>query len=306
MSEDKKPWIPEIIGDWWQIAGNPDLGKYQTDRQQPLDFAIWQATDETWQLWSCVRRTACGGQTRLFYRWEGDKLSDHNWRPMGIAMMADPNFGETEGGLQAPYVIRIGDTFYMFYGDWVHICLAVGRDGKTFARRLNADRLSGLFSEKPGTSTRDPMVMAYRNRYYMYYTGVPEGKGAIYCRTSADLISWGDSVVVSSGGSAGDGPSDAECPFVFYLPHDYAFYLFRAHPDQKSGDYRTSIYRSANPLDFGVDSDTYLVGSLPFEVVRIINDGPDFFISALNSDYTGIRLAKMRWVPGRNKAPIIK
>jgi hypothetical protein len=185
----------------------------------------------------------------------------------------------------------------MFYGDWVHICLAIGWDGKTFARHLNADRLSGLFAEKPGTSTRDPMVMAPRDQYYMYYTGIPEGKGAVYCRTSADLISWGNSVVVSSGGSAGDGPSDAECPFVFYLPHDYAFYFFRAHPNQKSGEYRTSIYRSANPLDFGVDSDKYLVGSLPFEVVRIIKDGPDFFISALNSDYTGIRLAIMKQVP---------
>lgn len=302
MSEDKRPWIPEIIGDWWQIAGNPDLGKYQTDRQQPLDFAIWRAGDGTWQLWSCVRRTGCGGHNRLFYRWEGDNLTDNNWRPMGIAMMADPNFGETEGGLQAPYVVRRNGAYYMFYGDWVNICLAIGWDGKIFARHLNADRLSGLFAEKPGTSTRDPMVMAYHDLYYIYYTGVPAEKGAIFCRTSKDLISWGDSVVVSSGGSAGDGPSDAECPFVYYLPSDYSFYLFRAHPDQKSGEYKTSIYRSANPRDFGPDSDKYLVGSLPFEVVRIIQDGPDFFISALNHDYTGIRLARMRWVPGRDTA----
>jgi hypothetical protein len=295
MIKEKGPWIPEIIGEWWQIAGNPYLGAYQTDRQQPLDFAVWQAMDGTWQLWSCVRRTACGGHGRLLYRWEGDKLTDQNWRPRGIAMMADPHFGETEGGLQAPYVIRIGDAFNMYYGDWVHICTAVGWDGKTFARRLNADHVSGLFCEKPGTSTRDPMVMAYDNRYYVYYTGVPESKGAIYCRTSPDLMSWGSSRVVSSGGSGGDGPSSAECPFVCRPPHDSAFYLFRAHPDQKGEEYRTSIYRSADPLDFGVDSDKCLVGSLPFEVVRIISDGPDLFISALNSDYTGIRLAKMKW-----------
>lgn len=296
MSKDKKPWIPEISGDWWQIAGNPDLGSYQTDRQQPLDFAIWQAMDGTWQLWSCVRRTACGGHNRLFFRWEGGRLTDPAWRPMGIAMIADPNFGETEGGLQAPYVIRIGDAFYMYYGDWVNICLAVGWDGKTFARRLNAVRLSGLFAERPGTSTRDPMVMAHQNRYYIYYTGVPEGKGAIYCRTSDDLVTWGRSVVVSSGGSAGSGPADAECPFVYHHPIDGAFYLFRAHPDHQTGEYKTSIYRSADPLDFGVETDKYLVGSLPFEVVRIISDGPDLFISALNADYTGIRLARMRWI----------
>ena len=215
---------------------------------------------------------------------------------MGIAMMADPNFGETEGGLQAPHVVREGDTYYMFYGDWVNICLAKSWDGKTFARHLNADRLSGLFSEKPGTSSRDPMVMAHQDRYYIYYTGVPEGKGAIYGRMSTDLISWGDSVVVNSGGSGGDGPATAECAFVYYLPHDDGFYLFRAHPVKESEEYRTSIYRSENPLDFGVDSDRYLVGSLPFEVIRIIKYGADYYITALNPDYDGIRLARMKWV----------
>lgn len=296
MSEKQQAWIPEVIGDWWQIAGNPDLGIYQTARQQPLDFGIWQAVDGTWQLWSCVRRTACGGRNRLFYRWEGDKLASKNWRPMGIAMMADPNFGETEGGLQAPHVIREGDTYYMFYGDWVNICLAKSWDGKTFARHLNADRLSGLFLEKPGTSSRDPMVMAHQDRYYIYYTGVPEGKGAIYGRMSTDLISWGDSVVVNSGGSGGDGPATAECAFVYYLSQDNAFYLFRAHPVKETEEYRTSIYRSENPLDFGVDSDKYLVGSLPFEVVRVIKYGADYYITALNPDYDGIRLARMKWV----------
>jgi len=296
VSGKKEVWFPEIDGDWWQIAGNPDLGKYQTDRQEPLDFGIWQAADGTWQLWSCVRYTGCGGHTRLFYRWEGDKLTTKHWRPMGIAMEADPNFGETVGGLQAPYVFRRDDVYYMFYGDWVNICLALSRDGKTFARHLNADGLSGLFSEKPGTSTRDPMVMAYRDQFYIYYTGVPEGKGAIYSRTSADLFTWSDSVVVSSGGSGGDGAASAECAFVYYLPQDFSFYFFRAHPIKGSQEYATSVYRSQEPLDFGVDSDKNRIGSLPFEVVRIIKDGSDFYITALNPDYDGIRLARMKWV----------
>jgi len=297
MSKNERVSFPEIVGDWWPIAGNPDLGKYQTDRQQPLDFGIWQAADGTWQLWSCVRYTGCGGHTRLFYRWEGETLTSRDWRPMGIALEADPNFGETEGGLQAPFVFRQEDVYYMFYGDWVNICLSISWDGKTFARHLNADGLSGLFAEKPGASSRDPMLMAFRDQYYLYYTGVPQDKGAIYCRTSTDLFTWNDSVVVSSGGIGGDGPASAECAFVTYLPQDFAFYLFRAHPKEGSKDYETSIYRSQNPLDFGVDSDEFRIGSLPYEVVRVIKDGPDFYMTALNPDYDGIRLARMRWVP---------
>jgi hypothetical protein len=297
MPDRKKGWIPHVIGDWWPIAGNPDLGEFQTERQQPLDFGIWQAADGTWQLWSCVRRTGCGGRGRLFYGWDGARLTDRFWRPTGIRMMADPGLGETEGGLQAPYVFREADVYYMFYGDWINICLAESRDGKTFTRRLNARGQSSLFAEKVGTSTRDPMVMTHGGLYYIYYTAVPEGEGGIYCRTSADLETWSASAIVSAGGSAGRGPSDAECPFVVYHPEDEAFYLFRAHPDPRAGEYRTSVYRSSSPMDFGVGSDACLVGSMPFEVVRIIEDAGAFFISALNSDYTGIRLARMEWVP---------
>ncbi|PYV27847.1 MAG: hypothetical protein DMG27_02800 [Acidobacteria bacterium] len=53
-----------------------------------------------------LRDTAAPGKTRLFYRWQGAKLTDKDWQPMGIAMEADPGFGETEGGLQAPFVMK--------------------------------------------------------------------------------------------------------------------------------------------------------------------------------------------------------
>ena len=39
--------VPRIEGQWWRISGNPDLGRFTTDRQQPVDFAIWQAADGT-------------------------------------------------------------------------------------------------------------------------------------------------------------------------------------------------------------------------------------------------------------------
>lgn len=88
------------------MAANPDLGGYTRAEQQPVDFAVWQAADGTWQLWSCIRHTGCGGETRLFHRWKGQRLTNSNWKPMGIAMEARPNLGETAGGLQAPHVVR--------------------------------------------------------------------------------------------------------------------------------------------------------------------------------------------------------
>ena len=41
--------MPVIEGEWWTVAGDPDLGAYTDAKQQPVDFAVWQAGDGTWQ-----------------------------------------------------------------------------------------------------------------------------------------------------------------------------------------------------------------------------------------------------------------
>jgi len=108
---------PRIEGRWWRVAGNPMDHKYATGGQEPVDFAVWRAADGSWQLWSCIRNTTAGGKggkTRFFYRWEGKNLTDESWKPMGIAMEADASVGETPGGLQAPHVVKVGDTYHMF------------------------------------------------------------------------------------------------------------------------------------------------------------------------------------------------
>jgi len=283
--------MPQIDGDWWTIAGNPDLGAYNSERQQPLDFGLWQAADGTWQLGACIRRTHCGGRGRLLYRWQSDSLTDRNWKAMGIMLEADSNFGETVGGLQAPYVIRNDGQYSMFYGDWVHICLAVSSDGKTFSRQLNNNGLSSLFAEGARTNTRDPMLMLFGDTFYLYYTGVRDGIGAIYCRTSVDLQNWGKSTIVSRGGSGGSGPSDAECAFVMYMPEVESFYLLRWHSDGQ-----TSVFCSTNPLDFGIDDDRYKICTLQAEVARIIHWNQQYFISSVHKDYTGMKLANLSWV----------
>jgi len=182
--------VPKIDGDFWRIAGDPDLGQYTSPKQQPVDFGIWQAADGTWQLWSCIRSTKLDGKTRLFYRWQANKITDSNWTPMGIAMMADPNFGETEGGLQAPFVLKVGSDYVMFYGTWDHIAIAKSKDGKTFARQLMPDGTSGIFGEEVGANTRDPQVIKIKSLYYLYYTAYPNRHGVDFVRTSKDLVHW--------------------------------------------------------------------------------------------------------------------
>ena len=161
-------FVPKIEGQWWQISGSPDLGRFTTDRQQPVDFAIWQAADGTWQLWSCIRSTAYPGWTRLFYRWQTKRLTDHEWRPMGIVMTSEPKLGEVEGMLQAPYVMRYHSQYLMFYGVGDHIALATSRDGKMFQRKLSPTGKVGMFSD--GFGTRDPITIRVHGKFYTYYS----------------------------------------------------------------------------------------------------------------------------------------
>lgn len=289
--------VPEVDGDWWPVAGNPDLGELTGDKQQPVDFAIWQATDGTWQIWSCIRHTRCGGHTRLFHRWEGKRITDSHWQPKGIAMQAEPALGECAGGLQAPYVFKEKGRFYMVYGDWERICLAGSTDGKTFARVLNSRGQPDLFAG-PYENSRDPMLLKLNGLFYCYYMGHKTGaqfQSAIFCRTSEDLREWSEPILVSAGGQATAHTNwfggDAECPFV--LQKDGRFYLFR---NQLYGlNNLNTQYASPNPLNFGVGHDRYRVGTLPVAAPEIVLHKGQWYVAALNPTLDGIRIARLRW-----------
>jgi hypothetical protein len=287
--------IPQIDGDFWQVAGDPDLGKYTAPKQQPVDFGIWQAADGTWQLWSCIRATAAPGKTRLFYRWQAKNLTDKDWTPMGIVMMADPNFGETEGGLQAPFVLKENAVYSMFYGNWEHIALATSVDGKTFARQLTRGGVSGMFGEETGSNTRDPMVLKIGPLYYCYYTAYPNRHGADFVRTSKDKIHWSASRKVAYGGSQGDGPYSAECPFVYYHAASGYYYLLRNQFYGAKAQF--AVYRSRNPFDFGKNDDRYLIETMPYAAPEIVQSGGQLYIAVLRPDLKGIQIAKLKFAP---------
>jgi hypothetical protein len=287
--------VPHIDDPWWVIASTPDLGALNGPGQQPVDFNVWQASDGTWQLWGCIRGTHCGGATRLFYHWQGAQLTDSDWQPMGIAMQADPSLGETPGGLQAPFVLFALGEYHMFYGDWEHICQAVSTDGVTFDRLVTDGGVTGMFDEGEENSTRDPMVLPINGRYYAYYSANPNGLDSVYCRTSDDLLTWSASTLVSGGGTSGWTESSSECPFVVYRADTGYYYLFRT---QQYGQYpQTRVYRSRDPLAFGVGDDSHLVALLPVAAPEIVDVGGETYIAALTLGLDGYRVAHLSWVP---------
>ena len=321
--DDNDILIPKIDGEWWSLANNPDLGEYNSPKQQPVDFGIWQAEDGTWQLWSCIRGSKFPGTdytTRFLYGWEGESLISTDWQPKGIKWVAEPLLGETPGGIQAPFVMKEDNIYYLFYGDWRRICLATSMDGKNFTRVLGGNGQPDLFSEEHthlnhnifGTShARDPMVLKRGNTYYCYYTSNdinesnsmtdPVNDGWGFCRTSLNLKDWSESVVVShTPPYEGNSPrySD-ECPFVVYLPDNGLYYLFVTQMYGK--DSQTTVYASPNPMYFGIDDDSRKVCILPVAAPEILYENGQYYIVALKPGLDGIMAAKLKFEEVGNK-----
>lgn len=298
--ESRAPLRPVIDENgWWQIAGNPDLGELSGDRQEPVDFGIWQAADGTWQLWGCIRGTKEPGNTRLLYRWEGANLTDTDWEPKGIAMQGKSDHGETPGGLQAPYVFRHDGKYWMVYGDWVNLCLASSDDGKHFERASIADAGPQLFGEGEDDNARDPMILARGDEWLCYYCA-KRGEGGFFVRRSGDLHDWSDSraTKVLSGGSPGSIWHEAECPHV--VEHEGLYYLFRT--SKYRNEPRTTVYASEDPFYFGIDDDSKIVATLPVAAVEVVRHDGKYWLAALNPNLDGYRITSLEFLPPGDEA----
>jgi hypothetical protein len=284
--------VPELDGEWWQVANQPDLGKLTGDQQEPVDFGVWQASDGTWQLWSCIRKTKESGTGRLFHGWEGARLTDANWSPRGIQMRASTAIGEVDGGLQAPYVKVIDGRWHMFYGSWQAICLALSDDGRFFQRDLGPDGTVGFFGGPKEQNDRDPMVIRHEGIWYCYYTAHPGGVGRVLCRTSPDLKTWSEPTIVVIGGEAGDKLWSHECPHV--VKQGDWFYLFTTQRYFENP--KSTVFRSKDPLNFAVNDDSKRVGYLLVAAPEIIHYNDEWYVAALMPKLDGIRIARLKWV----------
>ena len=287
------------LGEFVHVAGPPEIGKFATPQMEAVDFSVWQARDGTWQAWSCIRKTAEPGATRLFHRWEGKSLTSGAWEPMGVAMRADPAFGERQGSMQAPHVLKIGEEYRMFYTSGGRLFLAVSEDGKSFMRKMTAPGRFGLFGGEDkaaeakviGGAGRDIMILRDGARWIAYYTSNPDGLGKVYARVSPDLKTWSDPVVVAFGGEAGTGPYTAECPFVIKPDGSSRYLLFRTQ--RYTNPPETRAYSSRDPLMFGIEDDSMLVAKLPVAAPEIAREGGAYYIACLTPQLDGLRVAKI-------------
>ncbi len=319
--------VPVIEDDWWEIGPEPDLRELglqpdPSDIQpnQPNDHHIFLDKTGKWHLWACVRETKVG---RILCHWQADSIRQSPWTFTGEIIRADKSFGESQVEwkgqefIQSPFIVEKNDTFRMIYGGYdsgidadgntinpaldynnaeKQICLMESTDGLHWTRYTNENGYSRVFLG-PGAA-RDPCLIKIKSTWYCYYCGHHNRDrtcGAIYVRTSKDLITWSDWEIAHYDKAHEGHKWVPESPCVVFRNGYY--YLFRSH-GELGGTY---VYRSENPKNFGH-------GDVSGRFVRRFDDilaneiivdkhGNEYITSITDGEKYGIRMTYLKWIP---------
>ncbi|HJN12372.1 MAG TPA: hypothetical protein QF564_27075 [Pirellulaceae bacterium] len=293
------PLIPSIAGEWWRAAYSPELPELDSKRGEIVDHTFFRDADGTWQLWTQIRGTR---HDRVFFRWTGSTDFENDkqaWKPHRVCWVGDPHAGEMPRTIQAPHCYSEDGRWHMFYGGGGSISRADSDDGHVFIRARNSDGFSRLFadlSNRTPSGMRDPYLFkADDGRYHLYYTW----KDHVMARTAdrPDAAEWSEGVIVSTT------PNASQCPTVVRIGNWY--YLFKMGG---SGEYRTAVYASRDPLDFG-GVEAKSIATLPASAAEVLQIGNRWYISSLiphrNGEgkvigHAGVRLAPIEWKPASN------
>ena len=322
--------IKQLVDDRRKLSGRTgseydDSGKIMASRLgriEPVDHHLFKGKDGFWHLWGCVRNTDVG---RVLYHWRARTLEQSPWEEtrqyfrcdFGVGECIDDFYGQE--WMQSPYIVEHKGKFYMFYGAHstgkdkfgnpvsgnppsvnmrkaeCQICLMTSPDGVSWQRYKDKDGLSRVFVGPGGT--RDPSLIKIKDLWYMYYSGDEQNHliGGVFVRTSKDLIHWSDYKLVHHDATFGATTWQHECPHVVYREGYYYMLVTEDYNDS-----RTHVYRSEDPLDFGVTSElsqSMYVGMLECAAPEIYEVDGKEYVSSNHNPPLGTQMARLEWKP---------
>lgn len=226
--------IPELIGEWKVMLRPYRFGNYVNDHTVFCDNN---------GLWHIIGITSFAGKPnkeQYFLHATSAKLTG---KFKEVAKVIDC------GALAwAPCVIENNNKYYMFYGP-SPTKLAVSNDSiEWFGYKTE---LSG---EPPIACHRDHFVLKVDNIWYMYVSGVSDGKSAVSVLKSENLLSWqyiGNAL--SSGDASPLNPPWGAMESPYVVERNGKYYLFVTYTDCNKRNYNdTLVFVSDNPENFGV------------------------------------------------------
>ncbi|MGW4353368.1 glycosyl hydrolase family 32 [Nocardia sp. NPDC004582] len=214
------------------------------------------------------------------------------WTKHPPALTVDRERGERH--LWAPFVVRHGDRYWMFYdgGGTDRTATGMGLATSTDLFTWTRHPASPVFRD--GYDARDPMVLRVDGRWVMYYcaTSTPAGGNHVVAyRTSADLVHWSDRRIAFTDPTTGTGAGNTESPFV--LRHaDHWYLLIGPRPDYTG----TEIFRGDNPFHFDPSA---RVGWIPAHAAEVIVHDDAHWVTHAGWGQGGVALAPLRFPAGR-------
>ena len=225
--------IPKITSKWKTLLRPCRFGRYVNDHT--LLF------NGRWHLAGITSKKGIPTQERYFVYASGDTLQ----KPLREqAKIID------HGTLAwAPCLLEHGGLYYMFYGP-SPTKLAVSYDfGDWFGHEIE---MRGV---PPMACHRDHFVLPVgENEWVMYATGLQNGKSAVSCLRSGDLLRWDFAGwALTSGEKSELNPSWGAFESPFVVQKDGGFYLFTTYTDCSKKTYHdTLVFYSTDPYRFGV------------------------------------------------------
>jgi arabinan endo-1,5-alpha-L-arabinosidase len=213
------------------------------------------------------------------------------WTKQVPALTVDTVAPYSETHLWAPYVVHVGDTYYMYYcgggADRTQdeINLATSKDLYNWTRLPSGP----LFTD--GFDARDPMVARVGSQWVMYYdaTSAPGGGNHVVAyRTSTDLIHWSGRGIAYTDPTTGTAGGGTESPFV--VQHNGFWYLFIG---PRVGYIGTDVFASTDPLHFDIGNQVGHIASHAAEVVP--DNAGNLWVSAAGWGQGGVYLAPLRF-----------
>ena len=223
--------IPEITSNWKTLLRPIRFGNYVNDHT--LIYS------NGWHLAGITSKKGNPSAERYFVYAQGKTLE----KPMKeVSKIIDDGTRAW-----APCIIEHDSLFYMFYGP-SPTKLAVSRDfGDWFGQEIH------MQGNPPMACHRDHFVLKIgENRWIMYVSGVKDGKSAVSCLVSEDLINWSFSgYALTSGEKSELNPSWGAFESPFVVEND-GYYLFTTYTDCSKSNYcDTLVFYSKDPFCFG-------------------------------------------------------
>lgn len=252
------------------------------------DHCIVQSFEGIWHLFGITHPEPANAMDEKFLAHATAPTISGPWTRQPHVMHADPSKGETL--VWAPYVIKAGDVYFMFYcaGGTSHeqyrIHAAYSQDLYTWIRHSNNPMVVD------GFDARDPMVLRVGDEWVMYYTATSQPSGGnhvVASVRSSDLNSWKNKQVVFVHPTVGTFGGPTESPFVVQRGGKYYLFVCTNTPYDD-----TAVYESDSPFHWDIKNK---IGNFPAHAAEVIQAGGLWLVTRAGWGRGGVYLAQLKW-----------